>query len=275
MSENSAPVGSLPISHLSFEDYGNRYRHLDMQLVDGVLQVMLHDGEGGRVRFGGSPHPHGELTEAFYDIARDPTVRVVILTGAGGAFIESIDYGDQPPKLPATQVLNTQGLRLYQNQINIPVPMIAAIDGPAHVHAQLALICDIVVATPEATFRDAAHFEVGLVPGDSAHVLWLATLGHSRGRYFLLSCETIAAAEAKTLGFVHEIVPAAELLPRAWAIAREIAAKPVLTTRYSRAVLTQDLKNQLSNGMPYGLTAEILAGTEHWPSGIHPPHTAP
>jgi enoyl-CoA hydratase/carnithine racemase len=251
-------------------DYGEKYPNLRMERRDGVLLLTMHDGRGGRMAFGGDPHPHGQLTEAFADIARDPENRVVILTGAGGAFIESIVFGDTPGKLPATAFvgMDTESVRFLLNQVSVPVPMIAAVDGPAHVHAELALLCDIAIASPTAEFQDVPHYPCGLVPGDGAHVIWPLFLGPGRARYFLLTGQKIGADEALELGLVQEVVPADQLIERAWELARTISAQPPLTARYTRALFTQDIKRRLVNDLPFGLTAEILAATESFPSGV-------
>ena len=84
--------------------------------------------------------------------------------------------------------------------------MIAAVNGPALIHAELALLCDIVLATG-CGFRFLPHFPGGLVPGSSVHVVFPLLLGANRGRYFLLMGEKIDAKEAKHLGLVGEEMP--------------------------------------------------------------------
>jgi enoyl-CoA hydratase/carnithine racemase len=254
-----------------FENYADRYPNLRLERRDGILQITMHDGNDGRMAFGGDPHPHGQLTDAFAEIARDPENRSVILTGAGGAFIDSIVFGDTPGKLPATAFvgMDTESIRFLMNQVSIPVPMIAAVDGPAHVQAQIALLCDIAIASPTAEFQDVPHYPNGLVPGDGAHIVWPLFLGPGRARYFLLTGQKIGAQEAKDLGLVQEVVPSESLVERAWELARQITAQPAMTARYTRALFTQDIKRRLVADLPFGLTAEILAATESFPSGTH------
>jgi hypothetical protein len=57
------------------------------------------------------------------------------------------------------------------NHLNIEVPIIAAVNGPALIHAELAVLCDIVLAAEHAEFQDAPHFPNGIVPGDGVHVI--------------------------------------------------------------------------------------------------------
>jgi enoyl-CoA hydratase/carnithine racemase len=103
------------------------------------------------------------------------------------------------------------------------VPMISAINGPALRHSELPLLCDIVLAAEETTFQDSGHFINGLIPGDGMHIVYPMLLGLNRGRYFLLTGQRLSAHEAKDLGLVSEVLPRAQLLPRAWELAEQLA----------------------------------------------------
>jgi len=99
------------------------------------------------------------------------------------------------------------------------------------------------------------------VPGDGVHVWWQMLLGPNRGRHFLLTGAEIGAAEAKDLGIVAEVHPADRLLERAREIARELAAKPRMMTRYSRVALVQHIKRRMIDDLGYGLQLEAMAAT--------------
>ena len=87
---------------------------------------------------------------------------------------------------------------------------------------------DVVLASETAYFQDGPHFPSGIVPGDGAHVIWPYVLGPNRGRYFLITGQELDAKTALEYGAVNEVLPAEKLLPRAWEIAEQIAAKPLL-----------------------------------------------
>src|SRR6202008_258399 len=112
-----------------------------------------------------------------------------------------------------------EGREVLANLINIPVPVIAAVNGSATVHSEYVLACDGVLATPETVVQDKPHAAFGIVPGDGFHSLWPYVIGPVRGRYFVMTQQVLSAEEAKAYGAVNEIVPRAQLLPRA----REIA----------------------------------------------------
>ena len=137
--------------------------------------------------------------------------------------------------------------------------MIAAVNGAALIHAELAVLCDIVLAASHAEFADRAHVSGGAVPGDGVHTVWPMLLGPNRGRYFLLTGESIRADEALRLGVVGEVLAAGDLLPRARVLAAQLAQLPALMLRHTRSVLVRDLRRRMLDDLGYGLAHEALA----------------
>lgn len=245
------------------EPYGTKYEYVRMRRRDGILQLTLHT-RGSEFVWGMGPLL--ELPRCFDEIGADPDIQVVILTGEGGAFIGRQQSASSPPSAQDWgRTIMRNAMQLYRSLLDIEVPMIAAVNGPAIVHAELALLCDIVLASERAEFRDEGHFTRGLVPGDGAHVVWPMLLGLSRARYFLLTGQTLTARDAHGLGLVAEVLSPQELLPRAWELARHITQRPPLTVRFTRAALTQELKRQMQASMGYGITLEALAAVDEFP----------
>ena len=87
-------------------------------------------------------------------------------------------------------------------------------------------------------------------------------MGLNRGRYFLLPGQVIKAKEAKQVGLVSEVLPKRKLLPRAWKLARRILEQPELNRRYARVLLTERLRREINELLPYGLALEGLAITQ-------------
>jgi enoyl-CoA hydratase/carnithine racemase len=252
---------------IKMSEYATRYKHARLERRDGILQVTFHT-DGNELQWGGSPHE--ELSYLFADIARDFENRVIILTGTGESFCANPPLtGSSSLKSSTWDRVYNEGKHLLINLLNIEVPMIAAVNGPAHRHAELAVLCDIVLAADHATFQDSAHFPNGTVPGDGVHIVWPLLLGANRGRYFLLTGQKISAREALALGVVNEVLPRDQVLPRAWERAAQIAARPTLAIRYARVAMTQTLKRMMLDDLGYGLALEGLSASEHWPA---PPH---
>jgi enoyl-CoA hydratase/carnithine racemase len=148
------------------------------------------------------------------------------------------------------------------NLLDIEVPMISAINGPALRHSEMPLLCDIVLAADDVTFQDSAHFINGLIPGDGMHVVYPLLLGLNRGRYFLLTGQTIGASQALELGLVSEVLPRAELLPRAWILAEQLAQQSDLVLHYTRVLMTQNIKRQMHDILGYGLALEGMGSAD-------------
>ena len=244
-----------------FESYRDKFSCLRMRREDGILEMRLHTDDGP-LRWG--LVPHGELPDAFAEVGRDRDNRVVILTGTGDEFsglrataaTRSLSQG-----ITATAYdrVHWEGRALLMNLLNIECPVIAAINGPAWRHCEIPLLSDIVLASETAQFQDSAHFMSGMLPGDGMHIVMPLLMGLNRGRYFLLTGQTLGATEAKELGLVNEVLPQDQVLARAWEHARLLAAKPTLLLRYTRLMFTEHLRKRMQDLLGYGLAMEGLA----------------
>lgn len=243
-------------------EYAGKYQCIKMERRGGVLQVMLHTN-GGPLQWGLGPHR--ELPLAFHDISNDHANKVVIFTGTGAEFsgprVTNTGHPLFPtrPSVETVERLLTEGKQGLLNFLDIGVPIISAINGPAWRHSELPLLADIVLAADTVQFQDSAHFTGGLVPGDGMHVVYPLLLGANRARYFLLTGQTLSAKQAQELGLVAEVLPPDRLMPRAWELAEEIAKKPTSLVRATRAVLTEHIKRHMQDLLGFGLYAEMLA----------------
>jgi enoyl-CoA hydratase/carnithine racemase len=249
----------------SLREYRDKYRHARLERADGILEVTLHTA-GDTLVWGDGPHT--ELGHLFTDIGTDPENRVVVLTGCGDCFIGKLDTSWVGEMTPAKwDKIYFHGKRLLSALLDIEVPIVAAINGPATVHAELAVLSDVVLCADTAYFQDAPHFRYGTVPSDGVHVVWPLLLGMNRGRYFLLTGQKLSASEALALGVVNEVLPADDLLTRARAVADDLARQSDTTLRYTRVAFTQQLKRLVLDNLGYGLALEGLAAYASWPTG--------
>jgi enoyl-CoA hydratase/carnithine racemase len=251
-----------------FSDYSSKYDSIQMERRDGILQMTLHT-DGGPLRWG--LKPQGELVRAFTEVGADRDNRIIILTGTGNEF-------SGPQQDPTQTVYNLGGVaitpsdldrvhwnakRLMTRLLDIEVPVIGVVNGPAKRHCELPLMSDIVLAADDATFEDTAHFDKGSqVPGDGMAVVLTILMGLNRARYMMLTGEILSVQRAYEIGMVSEVLPRAELLPRAWELAQQLARKPDLLLRYTRMVLTEPLRTALTGTLHSHLALETLSSLQ-------------
>ena len=238
------------------DDYLTAYRSLKLTRDgNGVLVAEFHSSGGPFIM---TAQSHTEFVDAFYRIAQDRANTIVILTGAGGEFITDVDwssFGDVPDPGVWSQV-HDEGVQVLENIANIRVPVIAAIEGRAHVHSDYALLASVVVAAEGATFRDVAHFAAGIAPGDGIFTTWSYRAGAGRAEAFLLNPQPLAARTAKEWGVVAEVVPNGKALSRARELAELYLKAPEVTRRNTRIHFIQPLKERIVREVGYGLSLE-------------------
>ena len=206
--------------------------------------------------------PHGEFPQAFRDVGGDPENKVVILTGTGDTYSGPRAAGGTGMRSTPAQWdrVYWEGKHLLMSLLDIEVPMISAINGPAWRHSEIPLLSDIVLAADDVQFQDSAHFANGMVPGDGMHVIYPLLLGWNRGRYFLLTGQTLDAREGARAGPGQRAAPARRSAVRArgrWPSSSP--RQPALLLRYTRVLFTQPLKRLLLDHLGYGLALEGLS----------------
>ncbi len=212
--------------------------------ADGIATITLNRAE---LR---NPISDLDLIEALLatlaDMEADPAVRVAILTGAGTAFsaggnLKAMkpDSGGLNAALPArTRGNYKRGIqRLPLAFAALEVPVIAAVNGPAiGAGLDLACMCDLRISGESAKFAES-FVKLGIIPGDGGAWLLQRIVGFSKAAELTLTGETIGAAEALRIGLVSQVVPDAELLTEAKALAARIACNPSFAVRMAKRLL--------------------------------------
>jgi enoyl-CoA hydratase/carnithine racemase len=251
--------GEMTVS--KFTTYRDSFPNARLTRSDsGVLEVALHTN-GDTLVFNG--HTHEQFVNLFATIGADRDNRIVILTGRGNAFMESIEIDGFDFFTPrGYDKIYREGKKILMNILDIEVPMIAAVNGPVRLHSEYILLADIVLATPSTLFQDRPHLEFRITPGDGVNLLWPEVIGSVRGRYFLLTRQELDAKTAQEWGAVNEIVAADQLMSRAREIAEGLAKLPPLTLSYTRIALTQKLRRIIDDGIGYGLALEGITAAD-------------
>jgi 2-(1,2-epoxy-1,2-dihydrophenyl)acetyl-CoA isomerase len=194
-------------------------------------------------------------------LAQGPDVRAVVLTGSGRGFCAGADLKG----LGQTDVSRPSGLRHSQNALGLELlaihkPVIAAING-ATAGAGLAIMgaADIRVASPLAKFVPA-FASIGVVPDVGATYFLLRDLGYARTYEWLATGRTLNAEQALTWGLITEIVQPEDLVPRAMAIARDLAERPTHAIQLTKKLLLRSLHASLADTLEFETEYQALAG---------------
>lgn len=201
--------------NLLFEDKG-----------DGILLMTINRPEQMNAT---DAALHNALSRVWLDIEDDPTVRVVVVTGAGRAFSAGGDL-----EWVSTMVNNYDEMKVaFREAGDIVYRMtqcskiiISAINGTA-VGAGLAvaLMADISLMAEEAKLTDG-HIRLGVAAGDHANIIWPLLCGLAKAKYYLLTADFIDGKTADQIGLVSKAVPADELMDQAMKTATKIATGP-------------------------------------------------
>jgi enoyl-CoA hydratase/carnithine racemase len=237
-----------------------RWETIEATRRGDIVELRFHTGGGPLVW---SATSHREQYEAFSLLSRDREAKVVILTGTADIYCGELDVTSFAG-IPWDEIW-WEGRHMLMSLNDIDVPIISAINGPATIHAEIPAMADLVLAAPTVEFADRAHFALrDTVPGDGVNLIWGELLGPTRSKYFLMTGSSIDAEESMRLGVVNELVEAEKLLPRAWALAEELATRSLPVLRYTKSALTVGFREHFSDRLSHSLGVE---GSGHWSRG--------
>jgi len=190
------------------------------------------------------------LADAFHRAQDDAAVRSVILTGAGSVFCAGMDLAELSETLQLTEAKTVwhdaqQLANLFDQIFSLPKPTIAAVNGAAVAGgAGLVTSCDLALAAPDARL---GYPEVrrGLV-GAMVMPHLLRHVGERMARFLLLTGELISAEDSRRAGLINDVVPAGQLLDRAFALAQSLALGGPNAQAGTKALLKQLSRPPLS-----------------------------
>ncbi len=214
----------------------------------------------------------GQLRQALELAAQDEAVRCVLLTGAGRAFSAGQDLADPhvaPSREPGAapkdigRMLDQHYIPLVLRLRSLPVPVVAAVNGvAAGAGANLALGADVVVAAESASFIQA-FARIGLIPDCGGTWLLPRLVGRAKALELALLGDKLRAADALAMGLIARVVPDAELLDAAMAIAQRLAGMPTHALVETRRAMDEALKLDFEAALRREATLQSQLGFAH------------
>lgn len=201
-----------------------------------------------------------DLAAAIEQVEGDPGVRVVILTGAGRAFIAGADIGVMA-KVTAieSRAYTKLGQKVARELERMEKPVIAAINGFAFGGGlELALACDILLASEHAQFG-LPEVTLGIHPGFGGTQRLPRLIGAAKAKELIFTGERFSATRAEQLGIVSKVLPPEKLLPEALALAERIAANAPVAVRLAKAAVNRGIETDLDTAL--GLELESVTIT--------------
>lgn len=209
------------------------------------------------------------LEAALGRLNRDFAIRVAILTGAGKGFSSGGNLrrmgepgelgGNTPVETPNDYACGIQRLPLAFHALEIPI--IAAVNGDAiGAGCDLACMCDIRIAAENARFAES-FVKLALIPGDGGAWFLPRVVGFSKACEMAFTGDMVGAAEALACGLVSRVVPDAELLPAARALAARIAVNPPHALRMTKRLLVRGRDTRLDEHLASAAALQALAHT--------------
>lgn len=224
---------------------------------DGIAVVTLNRPErlnavNGRM--------HAELATFSRDFANDRDMRVLVLTGEGRAFSAGGDFGPGDPigSNPEGPTMMVEARQIVDHILECEKPMIAAVNGYAMgLGANVALLCDVVVAGSSAVFADT-HVNMGIGAGDGGQLIWPHLIGVNKAKYFLMTGDRLTGEEAEEIGLVNFLVSDDELMDKALEVAAKLAAGAPQAIAASKMAVNAYLRAISSYVMPISLQYESM-----------------
>ena len=231
---------------------------ITIEVQDRIARVTLNRPDSFNA-VGGEMHK--ALSRVFVDLGERRDLSAIVLTGAGRAFCAGGDIAwmrDAIREPEGFEVVTWEAKRIVYSMLDCEIPIIGRINGDAvGLGATLALLCDITVMDDKARIGDP-HVRVGLNAADGGGFRWPALSGSGRARELLLTGDLLDAAEAKALGAIGHVVPAAELDAKVDAIAAKLRGGATKAIRWTKAGYTIPLRQLAHGHMDAGTAYECL-----------------
>lgn len=191
-----------------------------------------------------------ELGSVVAETAADESIRVLIITGEGRAFVAGADISEMVSKDPMQGLaFGKSGAEVFRAIEQLPIPVIAAINGFAlGGGCELAMACDLRIASTKAKFGQP-EVGLGIIPGFSGTQRLPRLVGPAKAKELVYTGEVIRADEALRIGLVNKVVEPEALMDEALALAEKIAAQAPVAVQLAKKAIDTGLQADIDTGI--------------------------
>ena len=247
------------------------YEHILFEPQQGVARIVLNRPE---VLNSFNRAMAQELIRAFAAVAADQSLRAVLLTGAGRAFCAGQDLAEAAPRADGSLPDLGEFVRDGYNPIvrairTLEKPVVCAVNGvAAGAGANLALACDIIVASADASFIQS-FAKIGVIPDSGGTFILPRIVGLQRATALAMLADKVTAAQALEWGMVYRVVEAPALRDAATSIAVQLAAQPTRGLGLIKRGFNRSLGIDLGEQLDYEEALQREAGrTADYAEGV-------
>lgn len=240
-------------------DY-SKYKNILVTRQGSILTLTLNRPQ----QFNAIDHLlHEELSDIFYDVAKDDETDVVILTGAGKAFcgggdLKAMKAHADEYGAPGHYLSRVSAKRVIFSLLDLEKPIIAKVNGACMgLGATLALFCDVIYMADHTVIGDP-HVKAGVVAGDGGAIIWPQLIGYARAKEYLMTGDPVKALDAERMGLINHAVPAAELDATVQAMAERLANGPRDAIRWSKVATNIGLKQLAHTILDASMAYEMI-----------------
>lgn len=212
-----------------------------------------------------------QLHQALDYCAANNAIRAILLTGSGKAFCAGQDLAEvvDPNGPGMNRILNEHFNPIIQRIVDMPKPIVCAVNGvAAGAGANIALVCDVVIAAQGASFIQA-FTKIGLIPDSGGTYTLPKLIGYQRASALMLLGDKVTATQAEHMGMVYKVYEDEQLHTTAVAMAQQLAAMPTMAIAYTKQALQAGVSNTITEQLH---TEDVLqqqaAATQDFKEGV-------
>jgi len=224
----------------------NTFKTIIYEKKNGVAWITLNRPE---VLNAQNDQMREELTSALEDARDDDDVSVIVITGAGDqAFSAGADISEFPTRTPVDLIKRRGRMRVIELIRNIPKPVIAAVNGYAlGGGCELAMACDIIIASENATFGQP-EIRVGVIPGGGGTQMLPQLIGEKMAKELIFTGRSISAQELYRLGMVNRVVPQDRLVKEVNDFVEVLLRRSPIILALAKMATNKAMETPLSEG---------------------------